>query len=226
MRSIVVTLLSILMVTGSFAQTRVVKGKLTAFNSYPVENVIVESKKAGSTVKTDSLGQFELVCKKKDVIRIRVEVFEALSRKVDEEDTYLSVNLVFRNNKKNRQIASDMGYISEVDLSYALEHLEYENNDFCGYSDVFAVIQGKFSNVQIKGGEAGGLGVYVRSHRSIEGSNEAIYVVDGVKVADISFINPCEMASIEIVKEGGAVLYGPQAANGVVVIETKGYVQH
>jgi len=48
-------------------------------------------------------------------------------------------------------------------------------------------------------------------------------VVDGVRVNDISFVNPCEMVSIDILKDGGAALYGAQAANGVVVIETKGH---
>ena len=48
-----------LTVISSFAQTRVVKGKLTTFNKYPVKNVAVESKKAGSTVMTDTLGQFD-----------------------------------------------------------------------------------------------------------------------------------------------------------------------
>mgnify|MGYP001817699264 CR=1 FL=1 len=33
------------------------------------------------------------------------------------------------------------------------------------------------------------------------------------------------MASIDILKDGGAAMYGSQAANGVVVIETKGYKQ-
>ena len=66
MRSIAVLALSLLVVSGAFGQTRVVKGKLTTFNKYPVMNVTVESKKAGSTVTTDSLGQFELVCNEKD----------------------------------------------------------------------------------------------------------------------------------------------------------------
>ncbi|MEN8202472.1 MAG: TonB-dependent receptor plug domain-containing protein [Bacteroidota bacterium] len=225
MRSIALIVFCLLMMTSSFAQTRVIKGKLTTFNKYPVKNVTVESKKAGSTVMTDSLGQFELVCNEKDVIRIKTEVFEALNKKVDEDDKYLSANLVFRNSKKNRQIATGMGYISEDNLTFALAHLESENNDFCGYSDVFSLIQGKFSGVQIKSSLSGGQGIFVRGQKSLTGDNEAIYVVDGVRVTDVSFVNPCEMASIDILKDGGAAIYGSQAANGVVVIETKGYKQ-
>jgi len=214
-----------LAVISSFAQTRVVKGKLTTFNNYPVKNVTVESKKAGSTVMTDSLGQFELVCNEKDVIRIKNDVFEAMSKKVSVDDEYVTANLIFRDSKKNRNIATGMGYISEENLTFALSHMSYENNDFCSYTDVFTLVTGKFSSVQIKASEMGGQGIFVRGQKSLYGNNEAIYVVDGVRVADISFVNPCDMATIDILKDGGAALYGSQAANGVVVIETKGYKQ-
>lgn len=45
MRSIAVIALCLLFTVPSFAQTRVVKGKLTAFNQYPVQNVEIASKK-------------------------------------------------------------------------------------------------------------------------------------------------------------------------------------
>jgi len=223
MRSIALLAICMLGVTGSFAQTRVVRGKLTTFNKFPVQNVTVESKKAGSTVMTDSLGQFELVCNEKDVIKIKTEVFEALSKKVDDDDDYITANMIFRNNKKNREIATGMGYISQENLTFALAHLEDENNDFCGYADVFSLVQGKFTSVEIKASPMGGQGIYVRGQKSLTGNNEAIYVVDGIMVADISFVIPCEMASIDILKDGGAAMYGSKAANGVVVIETKGH---
>ena len=70
MRITVLLAACLLVSVPSFAQTRVVKGKLTTFNQYPVQNVEVASKKAQSTVMTDSLGQFELVCNEKDVIMI------------------------------------------------------------------------------------------------------------------------------------------------------------
>ena len=225
MRSITLMAFCMLAVISSFAQTRVVKGKLTTFNKYPVKNVTVESKKAGSTVMTDSQGQFELVCNEKDVIQIKNDVFEAMNKKVSVDDEYVTANLIFRDSKKNRKIATGMGYISEENLTFALSHMSYENNDFCSYTDVFTLVTGKFSSVQIKASEMGGQGIFIRGQKSLYGNNEAIYVVDGVRVADISFVTPCDMASIDILKDGGAALYGSQAANGVVVIETKGYKQ-
>lgn len=226
MRSIALVAFCMLTVISSFAQTRVVKGKLTTFNKYPVKNITVESKKAGSTVMTDTLGQFELVCNEKDVIQIKNDVFESMSKKVNSDDQYITANLIFRDSKKNRQVATGMGYISEDNLTFALTHMSYENNDFCSYTDVYTLITGKFSSVQIKASEMGGKGVFVRGQKSLYGDNEAIYVLDGARVEDISFVSPCDMATIDILKDGGAAMYGSQAANGVVVIETKGYKRH
>ncbi|MCK5067450.1 MAG: TonB-dependent receptor plug domain-containing protein [Bacteroidales bacterium] len=174
---------------------------------------------------TDSLGQFEIVCNEKDVIMIKAKVFQAINKKVDEDDDFISANLIFRDTPKNREIATGLGYISHEQLTFALAHMADENNDFCNYTSVFSLIKGKFPGVQVRDGASGTEAVFVRGQKSITQDNAAIYVVDGVRVADISFVNPCEMATIDILKDGGAALYGSQAANGVVVIETKGHRQ-
>jgi len=225
MRTIALIASCLLISISSIAQTRVVKGKLTTFNQYPVQNVEVASKKAKSAVMTDSLGQFEIVCMEKDVIMIKAKVFQALNKKVSADDDFISANLIFRDTPRNREIATGMGYVSHEQLTFALAHMADENNDFCNYSNVFTLLKGKFPGVTIKTNSMGTDGVFVRGDKSMFGDNEAIYVVDGVRVSDISFVNPCEMATIDVLKDGGAALYGSQAANGVVVIETKGHRQ-
>lgn len=205
-----------------FSQTRVVNGKITAFNHYPVQNVEVASKKNKSAVVSDSLGRFQLVCNDKDMILIKTKVFNPLNRRVSPEDDSITANLVFKDSEKNREIATSMGYIKPDQLSYALAHLISENNDFCNYSDIYTLISVKFPEVQIKGGAVGAArGVYVRGQKSMTLESEAVYEVDGMKVADISFVNPCDIASIDILKSGGTAVYGTQAVNGVVVIKTK-----
>ena len=56
------------------AQNRVVYGKLTAFNTFPIQNVEVKSKKAKSTTTSDSMGVFAIVCLEKDVIQIKPQL--------------------------------------------------------------------------------------------------------------------------------------------------------
>lgn len=221
MRTLIACFVCLLMAIPAYSQTRVVKGKITAFNQYPVQNVEVASKKGKSAVVTDSLGQFELVCNEKDVILVKTKVFEPLNKRVSQEDDYVSANLVFKDSEKNRALASSLGYIKPDQLSYALVHLVHENNDFCNYPDIFSLMRVHFPEVQIQNGPSGAEGVYIRGKKSINLETEAAYEVDGMRVADISFVNPCEISSIEIMKGGGIAVYGTQAVNGVVIIKTK-----
>jgi TonB-dependent SusC/RagA subfamily outer membrane receptor len=173
----------------AYSQTRVLKGKITTFNRYPVQNVKVASKKTKSAVMTDSLGQFELVCSEKDVIMIKTKVFNPFNKRVTPGDDYVSANLVF--------------------------------ND----SNVFSLIGTNVPEVQVISGAGGAAkGVYIREQKSMnsEMNNEAVYEVDGMIVTDLTVVNPCDIASIDILKSGGTAVYGTQAVNGVVVIKTKG----
>lgn len=52
-------------------------------------------------------------------------------------------------------------------------------------------------------------------------NNEALYVVDGAITGSIDWISPCDVGSINVIKDGMAAIYGTQGSNGVVIIETK-----
>ena len=223
MRILTTIFLCLLITLPVVSQTRIVTGKITVFNTYPVKNVEVTSKKAKSTVMTDSLGHFELVCNEKDAIMVKTKVFESFSKKVTLEDDFVTANLIFQDSKYNRESAVGLGYLESDQLSYALMHLRGENNDFCNYSNIFSLIRVKFPEAQIKRGSNGvSEGVYIRGNKSFELETEAVYEVDGMKVAEISFLNPCDIASIDIMKSGGTAVYGTQAVNGVVIIKTRG----
>lgn len=192
------------------------------FNQYPVANLEVTAKKSKSTATTDAKGKFELNCNEKDNILINGKVFQSVNKRVGRDDDHVSVNLIFKDSRKNRELATSLGYISQEDLAYAVENLTYENNDYCNYGDIWALIRSKFSSIEVKPTLSGEIGVYLnRGQRSISGDNNAIYNLDGVKVHDISSVNPCEIATIDIVSSGTAAKYGNGAANGVVVIVTK-----
>ena len=209
-----------LICTAGLAQTRVVYGKLTAYNKYPVQNIEVKTKKSKASVKSDSLGMFSIVCNEEDKIIIKPKAFKTVSRKVDEETDTLKINLIFIDTKANREIATGYGYISQENLSYAMSHLEQENNEFCNYTNIFELIKGRFPGVTVSSGQIGGA-VYIRGATSINMSNEALYVVDGGVVSTIDYIHPCDVRSIDVLKDSSAAIYGSRGSNGVVVIETK-----
>lgn len=216
---LIVTL--ILISAGLYSQTKVVTGEFTAYNRYPIKNLKVYSKKGSASTMTDSLGHFALVCKTKDVIKVESEVFSPISIRVGKDVTDVGrKNLIFIDNPRNRELATGYGYINENDLTFAMSHLDYENNDFCNYNSVYDLFAGRFAGVTVQtvGGKTG---VYIRGINSINLSSEALYVVDNIPMENIDYILPCEVKSIDIIKDGAAAIYGARGANGVVIIETK-----
>lgn len=105
-----------------------------------------------------------------------------------------------------------------------------------------AALQGKAAGVQVSqnSGEPGtGISVRVRGAASLSASNQPLYVVDGVPIANdplaqqlfpagreaptaITGLNPNEIESITVLKDAAsAAIYGSRASNGVVMITTK-----
>jgi len=89
------------------------------------------------------------------------------------------------------------------------------------------LLQGKFPGVVITRLPNGGLAVRIRGTNSLLGSNEPLYVVDGMTIEPgpggaLFGINPGDIEKITVLKDVGSTgLYGVRGANGVVVITTK-----
>jgi TonB-dependent SusC/RagA subfamily outer membrane receptor len=89
------------------------------------------------------------------------------------------------------------------------------------------VLMGRFPGVTVTRTADGGVSVRIRGTTSIRGSNEPLYVIDGVEIqpgpgGSLVGINPNDIASIEVIKDpAGEAMYGVRGANGVIVITTK-----
>jgi len=72
--------------------------------------------------------------------------------------------------------------------------------------------------------KTGSAGVVVRGTKTLNNSNNPIYIVDGVPVKEEEFrnINQDDISKVNVLKDAAATsLYGNRAANGAVVVETK-----
>jgi TonB-dependent SusC/RagA subfamily outer membrane receptor len=200
------------------AQTRVVNGKLTAFNSFPVMNVEVSSKKAKATTMSDSLGIFSIVCQDKDVILVKPKGFKPVTQKVSGETDSMKINLVFIDTQKNRELAVNSGYLTEVNLNYAVSNLTDKNNDYCKYTDIVTLLRAEGSGIQVS--DSGEVTIRGGNNSFTAGASNALIIVDGQPQTSIDWIRPCIVKSINILKGSDAAIYGSRGGNGVVVITT------
>jgi len=218
MKFYVIFATALLITSTAFGQNTVINGRLTAYNSFPVMNVEITSKKAKATTMSDSLGVFSLVCQEKDVVMIKPKGFQPVNQKVDNETDSVIVNLVFIDTKKNRELAVNSGYMTETNLNYAVSNLEEENNDYCKYSDIYMLIRAtQGSSVTVS---SGGRITIRGGNTSFSGMDQAHIVVDGQPQSSIDWIRPCTVRSIKVLKGSDAAIYGTKGGNGVVVITT------
>ena len=88
------------------------------------------------------------------------------------------------------------------------------------------ILKGRVAGVTVTRTE-GGIAVRIRGATSIYGSNEPLYVLDGVPITpgpggSLTGIDPYDIESIEVLKDpADTALYGMRGANGVIVIKTK-----
>lgn len=92
-------------------------------------------------------------------------------------------------------------------------------------TNAFQMINGKAAGVnvsQTSSAPGASTKIQIRGAGSINSSNSALVVVDGLPGVDPSSINPSDIKSIEVLKDASAAaIYGTRAANGVVLITTK-----
>lgn len=88
------------------------------------------------------------------------------------------------------------------------------------------ILKGRVAGVTVTQGE-GGIAVRIRGATSIYGSNEPLYVLDGVPITpgpggSLTGISPYDIESIRVLKDpADTALYGMRGANGVIEIKTK-----
>ena len=87
------------------------------------------------------------------------------------------------------------------------------------------MLQGKVAGVVVtptSGQPGAGVSIRIRGTGSLRGNTEPLWVIDGVVGDAMADLNPNDIESISILKDGSATaLYGSRGANGVVQVTTK-----
>ena len=109
-------------------------------------------------------------------------------------------------------------------VSGAISSVEVDEIQSFSSPQLQSALQGRTAGVTItptSGSPGAGFKVRIRGTGS-NGNSEPLYIVDGMRTGDISFLTPDEIESIEILKDAAsAAIYGANGANGVVIVTTK-----
>ena len=228
------------------AQNRTIKGKVLSEVNQPVAgaSVQIKGKNIGTTTSTD--GTFSLNVPSGAVTLVISYVgYTAVERTVDENTSDVTVSLTQSSSDLSTVVVTALGIQRQAkSLVYATQTVKTsELTTVRDPNNVINSLQGKVANALItqgSGGPGSGARIVLRGNRSIQQSNNALIVVDGVPINNgtngtgtsdfgsvqgsdgASNINPDDIESVTILRgASAAALYGSQAGNGVIVITTK-----
>lgn len=220
-----------------FTQQKNISGKITDQETgLPLAGVSVHLKGASRTVVSDSSGRFSIaVPSAQSVLEISYVGYTA--REIKAGSGELNVQLVNEQKALNEVVVIGYGTVKRRDLTGSVASVKAADIVRSPTSNPLEAIQGMVPGMDItrSSGRAGaGVNVLIRGTRTINGSSEPLYIIDGVQSGNLSTsnsistlnplanLNPNDIESIEVLKDASSTaIYGSQGANGVVIVTTK-----
>ena len=218
--SILMMLMALFMSVTSFAQG--IKGTVIDENGEPVIGATVaEKSNPKNATITDFDGNFTVNVNAGKMILITYIGYETQEAAAKNG---MTIKLRPDNKVLDEVVVVGYGVQKKSSVTGAISQVKPEDMENRTIANAQQALQGKTSGVQIiQSSAAPGSSptIRVRGYSS-NSSSEPLYVVDGVRLSDISGIDPSTIASMEILKDAAsAAIYGAEAGNGVVLITTK-----
>jgi len=225
LRVVLIVLPMFLMSLVSFGQSIKVQGTVTdaSRNSLPGVSVVVKGTTNGTI--TDIDGKYVLSAPTNATLQFSF-VGMKLQEIVVAGKTTINVSLVEESIGIEEVVAVGYGTQRKSDISGSVVSVSKEEMMKKAPTNILQGLQGAAAGVIVTaqdGAPDANAAIRIRGVATINGSAKPLYVVDGVQVGDnANFLNPSDVASIEILKDASATaIYGSAGANGVIMITTK-----
>ena len=207
-----------------YAQNRTISGRVVDASGEPVIGAavtLVGNSRVGAA--TDMDGAFSLSVPAGASISVESIGYKPQVIAVGSQTNF---NIVLEEDTEMLEETVVIGYgvQRKSDVTGAIASIKDSDLENRTTTDVAQALQGKASGVQIvnsSGAPGSAASIQIRGYSS-NSKTSPLMIVDGLKVNDISYLDPESIASIEILKDAAsAAVYGVEAGNGVVLVTTK-----
>lgn len=205
------------------AQTTKVSGTITSLiTSQPVSAASVAVKGTQTSTIADETGRFTIMASVGDVLVVSSIGFIPKEVKVTSHE--LKIQLQDAESQLENVVVIGYGVQKKKLVTGANVQVKGADIQKQNTTNAVQALQGQAPGVQIttySGQPGAGMNVIIRGKGTV-GNFSPLYIVDGVQTGDISYLNPADIASIDILKDAAsAAIYGSQAANGVILVTTR-----
>lgn len=206
----------------------------------PLIGVLIFEKSTSNAATTDINGAFTITAKPGSILVITYVGSKPLEVKLGAQKS-LDLTLVDDMNQLDELIVVGYGVTKKSDLTSSVASVKAEDLVKTSVTSLDQGLQGRAAGVVVSstsGQPGASTSIRIRGTSSIMGTNEPLYVIDGVPMIGdgstssgmskgpslnpLASINPNDVSSIEILKDASATaIYGARGANGVILITTK-----
>ena len=236
-------LLCVLFVPAAVAQTGTVTGQVTEAESgetLPGVNVLLQEIDRGAATNPDGAYTISNVPVGTYTLRVSFVGYNTFETEVTiEADEVVTQNIELEAGAVGLDEVVVTGYGTAQtagEVTGSISSISEESMQDVPVQSAEGLLQGRVSGVQVSatsGNPGSGFEIDIRGQGSINAGNRPLYIVDGVQMSfdqnvgltdrtPLNGIQPSDIESIQVLKDAAAAaIYGAQAANGVVLIETK-----
>ena len=223
MKSLAILALSISTAVAAFAQNVTVTGRVVDEQDEPMIAAGVVQKGTTNGTTTDLDGQFRLVVPKGATVVFSTIGYLQEERVIDQDMT-LEIKMMPDNQMIEETVVVGYGVQKKSDVTGSISQVKSEDIQNRTITSPESALQGKTAGVQVFSSSArpgAAPSIQVRGISS-NGSSNPLYVVDGRRTNSIAGIDPNDIESMEVLKDGAsAAIYGAEAGNGVIMITTR-----
>ncbi|WP_158729877.1 MULTISPECIES: SusC/RagA family TonB-linked outer membrane protein [unclassified Flavobacterium] len=201
-----------------------VTGTITDAAGLTLPGVNVVEKGTRNTASTDLSGNFTIkLTNEKAVLQISFVGFVSQEVNVTGKET-IKIALVEESQSLKEVVVVGYGKVKKSDLTGAATTLDAKALTERAVTNAVEALQGNVAGVQIST-STGRIGdkfqIAIRG-KSTYGDATPLFVVDGVLTDGIDFLNPQDIARIDVLKDASSTaIYGSRGSNGVVIVTTK-----
>lgn len=209
----------------TFAQDRVVTGKVTAAeDGSPLPGVSVSVKGTSRGTSSGADGSFKISVGNGASLTFSFVGFDSKTVAVGNQSV-VNVSLASNVSQLEEVVVTALGASREKrSLNYSVQELKSDKITAARDANVGNALAGKIAGVQVlgqSGAKFGSPNIRVRGVNSLTGG-DPLYIVDGTPVGSISDVNMDDVENLSVLKGPSATaLYGNRASGGVVMITTK-----
>ncbi len=200
-----------------------VNGMVVDETGEPVIGATVMVKGTSVGASTDLDGKFSFHAEKGAKIIVTSVGYTSVEVKAQPE---LKITLKEDQALLDEVVVIGYGQVKRRDVTTAISTVDKKEIQNRPLVTAGQALQGKAAGVQViqgTGQPGAEPAIRIRGASSFNGDNDPLYVVDGVVTSSIKYLAPTEIESMQVLKDASAAaIYGSRAANGVILITTKG----